>query len=222
MNVEKTAVSADDMALINKYSRAELSADDVYSFKMVCCDSKIDRDGEAFSVNALHKMAELFVGKTVITDHKPSAENQIARIYKTHVEENNGFSRLTAWAYIPKNSGNDDFITLIDTGIVKEVSVSCSVRKRICSICGKMLDTCHHRKFKDYDGKTCYGILDEVTDAYEVSFVAVPAQKGAGVTKQCAMYNVQCADSTAVLELKIKMAENFIFCLNNFYDKGDF
>ena len=75
-------------------------------------------------------------------------------------------------------------------------------------------------KFKEYNGKTCYAILDEVTDAYEVSFVAVPAQRGAGVTKQCAMYNVQCAD--ADIELKIKMAENFIFCLNNFYDKGDF
>lgn len=218
MNVEKTAVSADDMALINQYSRAELSADDVYSFKMVCCDSKIDRDGEAFSVNALHEMAKLFVGKTVITDHKPSAKNQIARIYKTHVKENNGFSQLIAWAYIPKTDTNSDIITLSETGIVKEVSVGCSVRKRICSVCGEAFDACHHRKFKEYNGKTCYGILDEVTDAYEVSFVAVPAQRGAGVTKQCAMYNVQCAD----IELKIKMAENFIFCLNNFYDKGDF
>lgn len=220
MNVEKTAVSADDMALINKYSRAELSVDDVYSFKMVCCDSKIDRDGEAFSVNALHEMAKLFVGKTVITDHKPSVENQIARIYKTHVKENNGFSQLIAWAYIPKTDTNSDIITLIETGIVKEVSVSCSVRKRICSICGEAFDACHHRKFKDYDGKTCYCTLDEVMDAYEVSFVAVPAQKGAGVTK-CAMYNVQCAMDKAV-ETRLKMAENFIFCINNFYEKGDF
>ena len=82
MNVEKTAVSADDMALINQYSRAELSADDVYSFKMVCCDSKIDRDGEAFSVNALHEMAKLFVGKTVITDHKPSQIPILSRLSK--------------------------------------------------------------------------------------------------------------------------------------------
>lgn len=134
MNVEKTAVSADDMALINKFSRAELSESDVYSFKMVCCDTQIDRDGEAFTKNALQKLAELFIGKTVITDHKPSAENQIARIYKTLVEDNSGISRLIAWAYIPKNSGNDDFITLIDTGIVKEVSVGCSVKKCTCSL----------------------------------------------------------------------------------------
>lgn len=219
MNVEKTAVSADDMALINKFSRAELSESDVYSFKMVCCDTNIDRDGEAFTKNALQKLAELFIGKTVITNHIPKAENQIARIYKTLVEDNSGVSRLIAWAYIPKNSGNDDFIKLIDTGIVKEVSVGCSVRKCTCSVCGKELNYCQHKKFKDYDGIICHGILDEVTDAYEVSFVAVPAQKGAGVTK-CAMYNEQCAMDKAI-ETRLKMAENFIFCINNFYECGE-
>ena len=34
-----------------------------------------------------------------------------------------------------------------------------------------------------YKGKLCYGLLKEPTDAYEFSFVAVPAQRGAGVTK---------------------------------------
>ena len=125
-------------------------------------------------------------------------------------------SRLIAWAYIPKNSGCDDFITLIDTGIVKEVSVGCSVKQCTCSICGKELNFCQHRKFKDYDGKTCYGILDDITDAYEVSFVAVPAQKEAGVTKSFKTYE------KAQLELKLKFAENFIFCIDTFYEKGDF
>ena len=32
-------------------------------------------------------------------------------------------------------------------------------------------------------GKKCIGELSEPTDAYEFSFVAVPAQPGAGVTK---------------------------------------
>lgn len=221
MNVEKTAISAEELALINKFSRAELSENDVYSFKMVCCDTGIDRDGEAFSVNALNKLAELYIGKTVITNHNPKAENQIARIYKTRVEENNGVSRLIAWAYIPKTAGSADFITLIETGIVKEVSVGCSVRKCTCSVCGREIKFCQHKKFKEYDGKTCYGILDDVTDAYEVSFVAVPAQKEAGIIKQFSMYNVQCAmDKTA--EIQIKLAESFIFCIDNFYEKGDF
>ena len=220
LNVEKTGVSKEDLAAINRFSRVELSAEDVYSFKMVCCDTNVDRDGEAFSVNALNKLAELYIGKTVITDHAPRAGNQVARIYKTEVTDNNGVSQLLAWAYIPKNSGNDDFIKLIETGIVKEVSVGCSVRKCTCSICGKELKSCLHKKFKEYDGKPCYGILDDVTDAYEVSFVAVPAQKEAGVTKQCAMYNVQCAMDKAA-EIQIRLAESFVFCTENFCECGE-
>ena len=42
---------------------------------------------------------------------------------------------------------------------------------------------CRHRKGQAYDGKSCHAILDEPADAYEWSFVAVPAQRGAGVTK---------------------------------------
>ena len=34
-----------------------------------------------------------------------------------------------------------------------------------------------------YDGKLCCTVLDEIQDAYEWSFVAVPAQIAAGVTK---------------------------------------
>ncbi len=38
-------------------------------------------------------------------------------------------------------------------------------------------------KGRMYSGKLCHTVLDDVTDAYEWSFVAVPAQVNAGVTK---------------------------------------
>ena len=40
-----------------------------------------------------------------------------------------------------------------------------------------------HVKGEDVDGVPCVGNLDDPKDAYEWSFVAVPAQRGAGVTK---------------------------------------
>lgn len=42
---------------------------------------------------------------------------------------------------------------------------------------------CPHRKGETYGGKLCCGELTEPYDAYEWSFVAVPAQRQAGVTK---------------------------------------
>ena len=78
-----------------------------------------------------------------------------------------------------------DLIKEIDGGIKKEVSVSCSAESCICSICGKDLKRreCKHIKGRKYSGKLCHGILENPTDAYEWSFVAVPAQRKAGVTK---------------------------------------
>ena len=42
---------------------------------------------------------------------------------------------------------------------------------------------CGHQGGRRYDGKLCYFTLREPTDAYEWSFVAVPAQRKAGVIK---------------------------------------
>ena len=57
----------------------------------------------------------------------------------------------------------------------------------MCSICGtdrrKTRGQCFHWPGRDYDGKVCHMALGEVRDCYELSFVAVPAQKDAGVRK---------------------------------------
>lgn len=61
--------------------------------------------------------------------------------------------------------------------------MGCSVRQVLCSICGQELDHCGHKKGQQYDGKLCHGVLTGAADAYEWSFVAVPAQRQAGVVK---------------------------------------
>jgi hypothetical protein len=74
-------------------------------------------------------------------------------------------------------------IAAIKGGILKEVSVGCAISKAVCSICGKEYGTCGHQKGNAYNGKLCFADLCDPTDAYEMSFVAVPAQRDAGVTK---------------------------------------
>ena len=82
-----------------------------------------------------------------------------------------------------RTDDNSSLIREIEGGIKKEISISCSVRKRICSICGSE-GFCGHTVGDVYDGILCHKILDDVQDAYEWSFVTVPAQVRAGVTKQ--------------------------------------
>ena len=184
---------SEEMALVNTYSRRELSADEVYLFSVVLCDNDIDRDNERFTVESLFELEKLFVGKTGIIDHDPTAKNQKARIISCKVESVEGMTtalgdalfRLTARAYIRRTEANSELIEAIEAGIVKEVSVGCSVAKTVCSVCRNEMRSplCNHIKGRAYDGEICYGELCEPTDAYEFSFVAVPAQRAAGVIK---------------------------------------
>lgn len=214
MEITKTEITAEDLKLINKYSKTELKAEDVYTFKVACCDNQVDRDFESFSDKALFKMAELYVGKTIIKDHSFSTDNQLARIYKTAVETGeNDVKRLVASAYVPISGSTKDFITAIESGIKKEVSVSCSVTSCVCSICGKNFIECNHQKSKKYDDSTCYVVLDDVSDVYELSFVAVPAQKNAGVIKSFKSYKPQPTEpqkeqkTDSILQLRLRLAK---------------
>ena len=188
-----SGVSVEDMELINRYTRRKFLQDEVYVFSVVLCDNDIDRDCERFTVEALFELEKLFVGKTGICDHNPKAENQTARIFECRVEAveekrtqtGDDYFRLVARAYMPVCKGTEDVVMQIESGILKEVSVGCSVTKSVCSVCGadSRQQICGHKKGNVYGDKMCYFELSGITDAYEFSFVAVPAQREAGVIK---------------------------------------
>lgn len=192
-SAEVGKVSEEQLTKINQFSRRTLTEDEVYVFSLVLCDNEIDRDFERFPIASLEKLAELFVGKTGIFDHNPKGENQTSRIFETALEQDSGrempngepYCALRAWAYMMRCDKNADLILEIDAGIKKEVSVGCAVERAECSICGAdaRKKPCKHEVGQKYGGELCWRELCNPTDAYEWSFVAVPAQKQAGVTK---------------------------------------
>ncbi|MBQ8766745.1 MAG: hypothetical protein IJZ16_08060 [Clostridia bacterium] len=179
----------EDMSLINGYSLKTLTKDEIFCFSVILCDNDIDRDFERFNEESLKKLESLFVGKTGILNHSMKSEDQTCRTYKTQFLVDNDkrtadgqpYMYLKAWCYTVRSEKNESLIKDIESGIKKEVSVSCASGSRICSICGK--PHCSHIQGKTYDGEVCYKTLVDITDAYEWSFVAVPAQRQAGVTK---------------------------------------
>lgn len=187
----KQELAAEELARINQFAKAELTAADVYVFSVRLCDNEVDRDFERFDEAALEKLGELFVGKSGLFDHQWSAEGQTARIYRTEVIREPAVKTqagdcgcwLKAWAYMLRTEKNQDLIAEIEGGIKKEVSVGCSVARSACSICGASGGSCEHVKGQYYGGKLCYFQLEDPADAYEWSFVAVPAQRRAGVVK---------------------------------------
>lgn len=198
MNVNKqaqcggaAAVDERELEQINRFTRKKLTADEVYTFAVRLCDNEVDRDGERFESGTLDKLAQLFVGKTGIFDHDWSATGQTARIYRTQVVDEpgvltaagDGYRYVKGYAYILRTPGNQELIAQLDGGILQEVSVGCAVERSVCSICGKQAGSCSHKKGERYDGTLCYTKLEGAADAFEWSFVAVPAQPKAGVLK---------------------------------------
>ena len=182
----------EDLALINRLSRKTLSADEVYVFRVTLCDNEIDRDGERFPTESLRALKDLFPGKTGLFDHSGKSGDQVMRIYaaslladeERRTRPGEPYTALCAKVYLLRGEENAALIRAIDGGIKKEVSISCAVKRVTCSVCGKPWGTCEHKKGETYSAKPCHAVLEEPTDAYEFSFVAVPAQPAAGVQKR--------------------------------------
>lgn len=176
----------EDMTLINRQSLRELQPEEVFTFRVAACDDQIDRDHERFSRAALAELAEQYIGKPILRDHNWSAETQQARIYAAAVEEQDGVARLILRCYMLRSTDTEATIQAIEGGILREVSVGCCVSAASCSVCGadRIKGRCQHRSGEEYDGETCHIELEHCSDAYECSFVAVPSQPGAGVTKR--------------------------------------
>lgn len=206
-----------ELQLINNYTRKPLKAEEVYTFTVTLCDNEIDRDFECFSNESLETLKELFVGKTGICDHSMRAKDQAARIYHCYIESDptkktsrgEVYTALKAKAYTVITDSTKTLIDEIDGGIKKEVSIGCAVSKITCSICGKDMKAhqCSHIKGRRYKGILCHGVLEEPTDAYEWSFVAVPAQRNAGVTKSFRIKEEKTVDTQDIIK---SMAEGTV------------
>lgn len=198
-----------ELEMINSYTRKPLKKEDVYIFTLTLCDNEVDRDFECFNEKSLMALKELFLGKTGISDHSMLSKDQSARIFHCYIEKDNNkltsygekYIALKARAYMLKTQSNTELIAEIDGGIKKEVSVSCSARDSLCSICGENMrsNKCSHIKGRTYGGKLCYATLENISDAYEWSFVAVPAQRQAGVSKSFKVENEKTSSKNDIV-----------------------
>lgn len=209
----------DKLNVLNQFTRREHTAEEVYLFDVCLCDNEIDRDLERFSIPALEELKNLFVGKTGIFDHNPKGSNQTARIFETELVTDptrktsigEPYTYVKGSAYMVRTDANHDLIREIDAGIKKEVSISCRADSHICSVCGKDIHQSHciHAKGKMYKNNMAHVILSDIKDAYEWSFVAVPAQRQAGVTKHFTngFNNDEYDDNEEIKSLKLKLEE---------------
>lgn len=226
-SVSPLEVTEADLKKINKYTLSPVSAEDVFIFKATIADNEQDdRNFMPFNLKALQDLKKLYPGKTMLKDHARRADNQIARIYDTELVQGANkqtelgelHTELIAKIYMIKTDSNKDLIAEIVGGIKKEVSTSTVPEKMICNICGcdNMKDYCRHWPGLEYDvaddtGKSkkrrCKMLLHGAKEAYELSFVAVPAQPRAGTHKSIG-FSKPIAEPEATPEKGTESTEN--------------
>lgn len=250
-SVSPLEVTDADLKKINKYTLSPVNAEDVFIFKATIADNEQDdRNDMPFNLKALQDLKKLYPGKTMLKDHRRVADNQIARIYDTELVQNANkqtelgelHTELVAKIYMIKTDSNKDLIAEIIGGIKKEVSTSTVPEKMICNICGvdNMKDYCRHWPGREYDvadatGKStkrrCKMLLHGAKEAYELSFVAVPAQPRAGAHKSIGFTkpveepetdpeiketeNETNEKDTRLLNQRFKSAESFLYLANS-------
>lgn len=154
------------------------------------CDNEVDRDMERFTIPALERLGELFLGKTGIFDHAPQAQNQAARIYDCRVEclpgardprrggvSPPGGARVSAALPQKKNS----FWSWRAGSKRRSASAVRWLRRRAPSAGPDLRkEECGHVKGRCYDGVLCCTILDHPTDAIRVVVCCDPGTAGGG------------------------------------------
>lgn len=233
-SVSSLEVTDEDLKKINKYTLEPVGKDDVFIFKATMADNEQDdRNFMPFNLKALMDLKRLYPGKTMLKDHSRMADNQIARVYDTEIVQNANkktelgelHTELIAKIFMIKTDSNKDLIAEIKGGIKKEVSTSCAPDKMICNICNGDGRKCVHWPGIEYtihDGtptgtkKRCKILLDGAKEAYELSFVAVPAQPRAGTHKSVGFAKLIEENPEMDPENGVKNAEN-----ENHNDKMD-
>lgn len=144
----------------------------------VClADNETDRDYEHFSVSALHDMAKLYAGRNGIIGEDINGKTQWGRILSCEVRTNPNkltrsgeiYTYLEARVIIPRTNENDKLFNELMNKTQKG-SISCSVRNRVCSLCGEA-DCTKHKKGTLYHGQFVENVLNDIIDVYEWAIV---------------------------------------------------
>jgi hypothetical protein len=182
---EAISPTEDALKAVRKFATRDVAADDVFLGRMKLANTDYDRSHERFTKAHLDRFAETLPGRSVMPGHNYQ-ELPVARFYAaTVVQRAGGGHHLVADYYATRK--NEELISAIELGVLKDVSIGFRADKLTCDLCdgadyeGKA-GGCTHIAGQEYDGKLAtvtYGGDLSKYEAVEGSFVWLGCQYGA-------------------------------------------
>lgn len=217
-------ISEKQLEKINKFTRRNLSADEIQIFKIILCNNDIDKDYNCLSNDAIESLKELYIGKTtsLLMD---DGKNILARIFDTEIitdssiktETGEDYKYLMASLFIIKSDENLPYLSKFSGAENNYGTISYSVNTKECSIChcNQNRMSCEHIKGKTYEGNLCYTILKDVMDAYEWDWVKTSKYSNSQISDNYSLYMDKEKISASVQNLANTINA---FCVENSID----
>ena len=150
----KEAVAQADLDKINKLTVKPVDAKDITVYTALLIDDKITRNNTQYNKDFQSMLLSLpvgegnFIGTPVLfgesKDHQAIAASQVGRIFDAwQVVDNEKHFGVMAKIYI-LNESNETLISKVDSGVLKELSISTKVQLPLCSVCGQNIANCEH------------------------------------------------------------------------------
>jgi hypothetical protein len=188
--VGRLAVSAVDERLnflaeqinrnVNPPRRA--TADNVNIRVMYLLNDLVNAHGGRFRNADLQNLCRLIIDTPVLIGHDKYSP-PLARNFHAELEQKNGILWLKSYFYWPKaaQSENDRLLDMIDSGVLKECSISFIYTLPECSECGQDIRSCPHEISPSSDQGDKGGvhfIYNGITQVLETSLVYKGSVKG--------------------------------------------
>lgn len=169
---------------INKFTRKEVTADEVVAFETLSCNNLVDRDEDQFSTKCIKDFSELeqpysSVGKSYMLDHSHSVQSAVGRIFDVGKKKVSGADFLTNQVYIPNTESNQKLIEDIDFGVNWAVSVGVVLGKATCTVCDAGFSSWGYWCVNGHDKGAWYDPNSEETDGWGWPKAVDPGTPGA-------------------------------------------
>ena len=162
------------------------TAENVNIRAMYVVNDLVNSHGGQFRREGLARLCELIVDTPVMIGHN-RAGTPLARTFYAEITEKDGVIWLKSYFYWPRDNQKDDLLLKIDSGILKECSISFTYTFPECSQCGEDMRNCPHAR---RDGSNHF-IYNGITQVLETSLVYKGFVRGTYITDRLSEYGTK-------------------------------
>lgn len=164
-----------------------VTADSVNIRAMYVVNNLINWHGGRFRRDDIAQLATLIMDTPVLVGHNRS-DAPLARTFHAELEEHGGTLWLKSYFYWPKTDGQDELLQKIDSGVLKECSISFVYSVPECSVCGEDMRKCpHDTDRQSNDQSRPHFLYGGISQVLETSLVYKGAVKGTYITDKLSL-----------------------------------